>query len=58
MSPATIIIGIVILLLLALSLRRITKKGSCDCAASKSEAGGCNGACAHCLPETMAQNHK
>ncbi len=62
MTPATVVLGLIIVTLAALALRRLFKKGLCDCHADKdgtnASAGcGCAGGCAGCRG-CSSINHK
>ena len=48
MTPATVIVGLLVAALAALALRRLARNGTCDC--HKGDVGGsaCGGGCAGC----------
>lgn len=44
-TPATVVLGLVIVALAVLAVRRLFKKGLCDCHGDKDHEGGCSGSC-------------
>ncbi|MEY8561859.1 hypothetical protein AALA21_02195 [Eggerthellaceae bacterium 3-80] len=52
-TPATVVLGLIIVVLALLAVKRLVKKGLCDCHADKDTSGGlsgcgCSGSCGGC----------
>ena len=48
MTPATLVVGLIVLALAALAVRRLWRNGTCDHRKDDPRGGGCAGGCAGC----------
>lgn len=47
-TPSTAVVGLVVLALAFLAVRRLVRNGPCDCHKGDGAHGGCSGGCAGC----------
>lgn len=48
LTPATVIVGLLVAALALLALRRLKRNGTCDCHKDDARGGACGGGCAGC----------